>query len=379
MKVSEASSRTPFVIVLKAGPTHKLEDDIEYQALSLSSQLSGEYWTFGPSPISRDVGNFKVDCAKLAGDGQLSKLFYMLRRIVQGIRTVGAARRQVVLISYDPFRNGLTALAIRMFTSARFICEVNGIYGSRDNLVDLGTGWRASLKFLIMKRVARFVIVKADGVRLLYKEQLEGLDLVVPDERIRCYSDAVPLERFKDLGSEKIVLFVGYPFLRKGVDILLAAFEGLQGEFPDWSLVIVGHEMPAQVASRKSSIRRLSVMRGIPNVDMATWIGRAGILVLPSRSEAMGRVLIEAAAAKKPRVASRVGGTYTVIRDGVDGILVPPGDVNALQNALRLLMASEALRREYGEAGHKMVRERFSSIANATAVANFVEYVAKRK
>jgi glycosyltransferase involved in cell wall biosynthesis len=374
-----ASRRAPIIIVLKAGPIHTLEDHIEFQALSLSHTLSGEYWTFGPLPINREVGNFKIDCAKVPEtNGHFLKLLYMFRRIVQGIRTVRAAGRDVVLISYDPFQNGLTALAIRVFTSARFICEVNGVYGSRENLIDLGAGWRASLKFSVMKLVARFVIARADGVRLLYREQLEGLELNIPESRIRCYPDAVRLDRFVDLGSEKMVLFAGHPFLRKGVDILLSAFEGLQDEFPDWSLVIAGHEMPDQVAKRKPSIRRLSVMRGMPNVEMARWIGRAGILVLPSRSEAMGRVLIEAAAAKKPRIASRVGGTYTVVRDGVDGILVPPENVIALQNALRRLMGSETLRRQYGEAGHKMVNQLFSSLVNGTTVLQFVESVCKR-
>jgi len=175
-----------------------------------------------------------------------------------------------------------------------------------------------------------------------------------------------------------MVLFVGYPFLRKGVDVLLSAFEGLQDEFPDWELVIAGHEMPEKVAEQRPGIRRLSVLRGMPNVEMATWIGRAGVFVLPSRSEAMGRVLIEAAAAIKPRIATRVGGTYTVIRDGVDGILVPPGDVAELKSALRRLMGSASLRADLGEAGHGMVHDRFSPQAYCAAVSQFVEDVCNK-
>src|ERR1700730_10835408 len=99
MQAPEASRPMPFVIVLKAGPTHRLEDQIEFQARSLSNLLSGEYWTSGPSAITRDFGNFKIDCAKVAEKRPMSKLLYMLRRIVQGIRTVRAAGRDVVLIS----------------------------------------------------------------------------------------------------------------------------------------------------------------------------------------------------------------------------------------------------------------------------------------
>ena len=378
MREAGATRKAPYLIILKAGPTHKISDQVEFLAQTLSERLSGEVWTFGPARIEVKVGNFLVKCDKAAEAGALSKLLYMGRRIVQGVRTVRRVRREdgaAVLISYDPLREGLIAYAIHALSGARFIVEINNAYGCRKNVIDLGTGWRATLKFSIMKAVASFVIARANGVRLMYKEQLVGLSVDVPSEKILYSFDAVPLDRFVDLGSEKTVLFVGYPFLRKGVDLLLTAFEGLQDEFPDWELVIVGHEMPEKVAERRPKIRRLSVLRGMPNVEIVKWFGRAGIFVLPSRSEGIPRVLIEAAAARRPRIATDVDGTYTVLHDGKDGMLIPPEDVVALQGALRRLMGSEALRDEFGEAARRMVHEHFSPAAYSAAVTGFVEKI----
>jgi glycosyltransferase involved in cell wall biosynthesis len=63
------------------------------------------------------------------------------------------------------------------------------------------------------------------------------------------------------------------------------------------------------------------------------------LLVLPSRSEGMGRVLIEAFCRARPVVASRVGGIPDLVEDGVNGVLVEPGDVSALAEALVTVLA----------------------------------------
>jgi glycosyltransferase involved in cell wall biosynthesis len=72
----------------------------------------------------------------------------------------------------------------------------------------------------------------------------------------------------------------------------------------------------------------------------------------------------------RPVVASAVGGLLDLVVDGETGILVPPGDVPALRDALQRLLADEALRRRMGEAGRTRVRERFSWDAVTEATLN---------
>jgi glycosyltransferase involved in cell wall biosynthesis len=371
--------KRPYLVVLKAGPTYKLSDYIAGQAAALSERLEGEFWTSGPVDLDEQIGSFRIRCMRVPEAGKfrrLGRLAHMVRCVALGIRVAARVKGQcLVFVSYDPFRNGLVALILKSVTGAKFICEVNGVYGRPEYLSGGETSWRTKVKFQFRRRFASAIVNRADGVRLLFAEQLAGLNVQLHESKVRCYFDAVQLERFSDLGSEKTVLFLGHPFWLKGVDVLLSGFERLQDEFPDWSLVIIGHEMPDEVARRRPAIRRLTVLRAMPNAEVAHWIGRAGVVVLPSRSEAMGRVLIEAAAARKARIATRVGGTYTVVRDGVDGLLVPPDDSDALASALRKLMGSEALRRHYGEAAYANAVSKFSAVTYATAVCEFVEFV----
>ena len=80
-------------------------------------------------------------------------------------------------------------------------------------------------------------------------------------------------------------------------------------------------------------------------------MGRCGIFVLPSRTEAMGRVLLEAMACAKPRIGSDIEGIPTVIEDGQDGLLFRAGDAEDLARKLDRLMGDANLRKSLGMAG----------------------------
>ena len=83
------------------------------------------------------------------------------------------------------------------------------------------------------------------------------------------------------------------------------------------------------------------------------------IHVLPSYQEAFGRAIIEAMALELPVVASRVGGIPEIITHNVNGLLVPPGDADALAEQIGRLVDSPKLRSKLGEAAVTRVRERF--------------------
>ena len=83
--------------------------------------------------------------------------------------------------------------------------------------------------------------------------------------------------------------------------------------------------------------------------------------ILPSRSEGMGRVLLEAALLGRPRLGSRVGGIPYYIEDDVDGLLFDPADVDALEAVLRRFMSDEALRTRLGAAAQQRAHESFTS------------------
>ena len=95
--------------------------------------------------------------------------------------------------------------------------------------------------------------------------------------------------------------------------------------------------------------------------DAARFLPAFNVFILPSTTEALGLVLLEAGHAKLPVIASNVGGIPEIIEDGITGILVPPRNLKGLADAIKKLIESPALRMSLGTALHKKVNSTFSS------------------
>ncbi|MBI3127192.1 MAG: glycosyltransferase family 4 protein [Candidatus Tectomicrobia bacterium] len=91
--------------------------------------------------------------------------------------------------------------------------------------------------------------------------------------------------------------------------------------------------------------------------DVDDLLGALDLFVFPSLNEGMGRAAVEAMAAGLAVVASRTGGLPEVVRDGETGLLVPPGDAEALASAMERLLARPEERRAMGEAGRRLARD----------------------
>lgn len=110
-----------------------------------------------------------------------------------------------------------------------------------------------------------------------------------------------------------------------------------------------------------SDLRHRGVLRFLGRVDdVAGLLAAADLFVLPSRSEGLPNVVLEAMASGLPVVATAVGGVPEVIRHGVDGWLVPPGSAEALGHAMERLAADPLLRRRMGLAARVRVATGFS-------------------
>jgi glycosyltransferase involved in cell wall biosynthesis len=112
--------------------------------------------------------------------------------------------------------------------------------------------------------------------------------------------------------------------------------------------------------------------------DMPGFYRGLDVFVLPSLSEGLPLVVLEAMAMGKPIAATRLPGTSEVVRDGVDGILVPPADANALGNALESLAADPSLRQQMGAAARQRVRADFRIDRVAREVVRVYERILAR-
>jgi glycosyltransferase involved in cell wall biosynthesis len=144
-------------------------------------------------------------------------------------------------------------------------------------------------------------------------------------------------------------LFVGVLEPYKNIDGLAAAWPDVVARVPEARLHVVGKGSRAAVV--EELVSREQSVRWTPELDaagVADALDGATLLVLPSRSEGMGRVVIEAFARARPVVGTRVGGIADLVEDGVNGVLVPPADAAALTAALAALLCDRDRAAELG-------------------------------
>jgi len=155
--------------------------------------------------------------------------------------------------------------------------------------------------------------------------------------------------------DELSIAFIGQAVERKGLPILLRAFEALREQVPA-SLTIVGAD-ESEVAPLVLDPRGITVLGPVSDERKQRCLAEADVLCAPSLGgESFGMVLTEAFAAGTPVVASDIAGYRDVVRPGTDGVLVPRGDPTALAEALRDLWYEPRRRQALAEGAGQRAR-----------------------
>ena len=162
--------------------------------------------------------------------------------------------------------------------------------------------------------------------------------------------------------SDSVLLSVGRLRYQKAHSVLLRALPGVLASFPDTQMLIAGDgvlrdELEAEAASLGISdhVQFLGVRNDIPVL-----LSLADLFVFPSRFEGMPNALLEAMSHGLPVIGTTVQGVDEIIRDGVNGLLVPPEDPGALSQAMLRLMADRAERRRLGDAARHTIEEHYT-------------------
>jgi glycosyltransferase involved in cell wall biosynthesis len=151
---------------------------------------------------------------------------------------------------------------------------------------------------------------------------------------------------------------------KKAQDILLDSFGRIARQFPDLCLALAGGSGPTLARLRELAAAgpckdRVFFYADLPHEHALAIIGGAGLLVLPSRQEPFGIVVLEAASLGVPVIASRVGGLPEIIDDGQSGVLVSPDNVDALTQAIGELLRNTALAASYSDNLLRTAQTRF--------------------
>ena len=177
----------------------------------------------------------------------------------------------------------------------------------------------------------------------------------------------------------RVLLTVGRLVEQKGQADLLAAFAALEPARRDLHLVLAGEGPLADPLRREARARGLDErvhLLGLRD-DVQELLAAADLFVLPSRWEGLSIVLLEALAAARPVVVTRVSGTEEVVEDGVHALVVPAASPERLAHALTTLLDDPALGERLGRAGRERVLERFSGRAMAQAHLDLYEEVCR--
>jgi glycosyltransferase involved in cell wall biosynthesis len=252
------------------------------------------------------------------------------------------AFRPAAVITQSPYEAAAVLLARRLAgVDARLITDVQGDWRTATRLY--GSPARAVLR-PAADGVAAAALRRVDAVRTI-SPFTTRLVRELGIEPAGSYPTFVDLDAFTSRPpvappAAPVALFVGVLEPYKNIDGLAAAWPEVVARVPDARLHVVGKGSRAaaveELAAREPSVEWT---RQLDAHGVASALDAATLLVLPSRSEGMGRVVIEAFARARPVVGTRVGGIADLVEAGVNGLLVPPGDRDALVRALVELLA----------------------------------------
>ena len=235
-------------------------------------------------------------------------------------------------------------------------------------IADLHGDWRAPTRLYgsrlrgvlspVADRIALGALRRADGIRTVtgYTTGLVRELGLEPADEFPAYMDfdSFLQQQPKPLPSRPQALFVGVLERYKNVDGLAEAWRLAAPRVPAARLHIVGsgalqpivEQLVRELPGQTSWTQRLT-----PN-EVASALDESTLLVLPSRSEGMGRVIVEAFCRARPVVASRVGGIPDLVQDGSNGLLVEPGDNDGLADALVAVLDDRTLAERLGAGAH---------------------------
>ena len=286
----------------------------------------------------------------------------LLRR-AQQIRAIVGRKQTDLVHSFHAYVNGYAALA----TWGRSTIAIGGVRFANSQYLD-GSGmalWRR----LCLVGVDRLVCNTSQAVEMVHTfyPDLAHVQVIpngvpIPDETTRRRRRQMAIRELEIDSEELIVGYVGRLDENKNVSLLLQAISQLASESPSFRLVIIG-EGPSmnllQAEAVQLGLQHLVSFAG-SRPAAEELMPAFDVLCLPSLSEGLPNVLMEAGAAGVAVIASDVGGVREVVQDGETGLLFPSGDGTALVEHLRLLLQSSDLRWRMGRRARDWMRNSFS-------------------
>ncbi len=216
----------------------------------------------------------------------------------------------------------------------------------------------------LAKAVSRRLFSSADVVIALSDRWKEFICKIAPEANVKVIHNpcSIPSDNSVKKTDGNIILFSGRLVARKGFSDLIKAMPIILRQVPDAKLFFAGH---GNIDEGQKLARELGVL---DNVKFLGWVtgrekegllNRTTVFCLPSYGEGVPMSMLEAMSFRIPVVVTPVGGILDVVKDGDNGILVDPGDIESVANGIIKLLDSKELQGTYSQRAFEMVRREF--------------------
>jgi len=303
--------------------------------------------------------------------------FLTLRALHSFGRLVGLLRRAQIDVahSFDFYTN------LMLIPAAR-IAGVPVVIASQRQLGDLLTPVQRRVQNLVFRLADCVVCNSFAAANQLSREG-------VPDKNLSIISNGLPPGAFEEAlpaltlepGVMRVGMIARMNDRAKNHALFLRASASVADRFPRAEFVLVGDgplRKELEELARQLDIGSQTRFLG-DRSDITSVLAALDVVVSPSRSESLSNAILEAMAAGRPVVASRVGGNPELVRDRETGLLVSPDDENALANAIGTMLASPTLTRKWGENSRQFAKDNFTiDYARARLEQLYVDFLFKK-
>lgn len=329
--------------------------NFKYKYELMSKYYRGEMYHF-----SSDYNTIQAEDFTFLSLPNSSGFFRYIRYSIFVLKNVIKDRDVKYVISYDPYIFCIIALIIKLLTGAKVIAEVN--VNNFEGAKTTSKGLKLRLKLLFLKILTGFAIRRADGVKFITNKIYQYYNARFSFKKFTVFFSYISTHVFDitRCSDNNQILLVGHPYKIKGVDIMIKAFQLLSPKFPDVSLKIIGHcDNRKEYEDLAQENPRIIFQPGTEYDKIIAEFEGCKMVVAPSRTEAMSRVLLEAMACGKPVIGSRVGGIPEVITEDVDGLLFESENYEELAEKMAIILENPQLAGEFGSKARKKVENDF--------------------
>ncbi|WP_298463157.1 glycosyltransferase family 4 protein [uncultured Mitsuokella sp.] len=322
-----------------ANLSHVLKESYECHVITLWNNGTMAY------PIDKGIPIFNLYPQKY-------RLRYILldavKRICQYLKD-----KEIEILIVVGRNNGIIPLLVRLISSTKLIyCEHNSILSYRFYNESFRVKTHRHLLQFLMYHVPDYVVTLTEKDLAFYKNKSIKSCRIYNAMDKRLFTDEVSYQA----DSKKIVTVARIDF-QKGLEYLVEIAKKVLSVHTDWTWDVWGTGDKAYINNVIRNIEnagltgRLRLMGS--SLDMYDLYNKYGLYVLTSRYEGLPMVLLEAKAKKLPIVSFDIySGPSDIVRDGVDGFLVKPFDVNKMAEKINILIENKSLRQSFSDASY---------------------------